>query len=65
MKTLKRKDEIVRVTDTKSDSYLNRGFSFCPKSEWKTNIRDFTKTKKEEDNTVKSETKKISKKKLK
>lgn len=50
MKTLKKKNpktnevEFRRVDDATADySVKNQGWSFCPKSEWKTNIRDFGK----------------------
>jgi len=50
MKTLKKTNpktsEIdYKRTDDKTADYAvkNQGWSFCPKSEWKTNIRDFGK----------------------
>jgi hypothetical protein len=43
MKTLKKNDEIVRVTDKEADEKVKWGWKFCPKHEWKTNVRDFGK----------------------
>ena len=48
MKTLKRKNEIIRVTDKEADEKVKFGWSFCPKHEWKTNVRDFGKKSKKE-----------------
>ena len=65
MKTLKRQTknevEYKRVQDDEADrlvSIQSNGWSFCPKSEWKENVRDFGKEKSES----KSETSKPSKK---
>lgn len=50
MKTLKRIDQktktvdFKRITDDKVESYLSSGWEYCPKSEWKTNVRDLNKT---------------------
>jgi len=65
MKTLKRNGEIVRTADNKVDELIARGYVYCPKSEWKTNVRDISikSTKDESGETIKTETKKISKKK--
>ena len=56
MKTLKKTNpktsEIdYKRTDDKTADYAvkNQGWSFCPKSEWKTNIRDFGKAKNSSD----------------
>lgn len=35
MKTLKREQEIVRVQETQVEAYLQNGWEFCSKSEWK------------------------------
>jgi len=41
MKTLKKDGNYVRVSDTEADEKVKYGWTFCPKSEWKTNVRDF------------------------
>jgi hypothetical protein len=46
MKTLKKAGNIIRVTDKEADEKLKFGWQFCPKSEWKTNVRDFGKAEK-------------------
>ena len=46
MKTLKKDGTIVRVTDKEADEKIKYGWIFCPKHEWKTNVRDFNKKKK-------------------
>jgi hypothetical protein len=47
MKTIKRekenKIEYRRVTDLEADKLTQTGWSFCPKTEWKKNVRDFGK----------------------
>jgi len=48
MKTMKKGDSIVRVTDKEADDKLRFGWSFCPKNEWKTNVRDFGKSSKKD-----------------
>ena len=49
MKTLKKSigQEIkyLRVSDGEADGYIRQGYSYCPRSEWKTNVRDFGKEK--------------------
>ena len=49
MKTLKKKIdtgfEYKRVTDNESEKYISLGWSYCPKTEWKVNVRDFGKVK--------------------
>ena len=50
MKTLKKDGNYVRVTDKEADEKVKYGWAFCPKNEWKTNVRDFArKTKKEKE----------------
>ncbi len=44
MKTLKLNDKIIRVADNDTDRFLQVGYTFVPKSEWKTKVRDFNKT---------------------
>jgi hypothetical protein len=63
MKTLKKsmgqETKYLRVSDGEANGYVRQGYSYCPRSEWKTNVRDFGKERSEE--TEKS-TKKKSKK---
>jgi hypothetical protein len=57
MKTLKRTNnnqtEYKRVKDHESDSLVKFGWSFCPKTEWKTQVRDFGKEPSEKPNKSK------------
>ena len=49
MKTIKRKNpktneiEIRRVDDQTAELQIKQGWSYCPKSEWKTGVRDVTR----------------------
>ena len=52
MKTIKKKNlkgemEYKRVNDSEGNNLTRVGWNFCPKTEWKENIRDFGKTKEE------------------
>jgi hypothetical protein len=44
MKTLKLNDKIIRVADNDTNRFLKVGYTFVPKSEWKTKVRDANKT---------------------
>jgi hypothetical protein len=44
MKTLKLNDKIIRVADNDTSRFLQVGYTFVPKSEWKTKVRDANKT---------------------
>jgi hypothetical protein len=45
MKCIKKGGEIRRVSDIDADNKVKvHGWSFIPKSEWKTQVRDFNKT---------------------
>jgi hypothetical protein len=44
MKTLKLNDKIIRVADNDTDRFLKVGYTFIPKAEWKTKVRDANKT---------------------
>ena len=44
MKTLKLNDKIIRVADNDTNRFLQVGYTFVPKSEWKTKVRDVNKT---------------------
>lgn len=35
MKTMKKNNEVVRITEEEVNDYLEKGFKFCPKIEWK------------------------------
>lgn len=43
MKTLKLNDKIIRVADNDTNRFLQVGYTFVPKSEWKTKVRDANK----------------------
>ena len=43
MKTLKLNDKIIRVADNDTNRFLKVGYTFVPKSEWKTKVRDANK----------------------
>lgn len=48
MKTVKKLDEILRVTDERADYLVkNQGYSYTPKQIWKTFVRDADKKQKE------------------
>jgi len=52
MKTLKKMNlkgemEYKRVNDSEGNNLTRVGWNFCPKTEWKENVRDFGKTKEE------------------
>ena len=49
MKTIRKNDEIIRVKDEQADAFLKKGYSFCSKKTWKTDVRDLNKKKKEAD----------------
>lgn len=57
MKTLKRNSEIIRVGENKVDYYLNLGYSYTSKSDWKKNVRDVEKQSKTESKKEKKEKK--------
>jgi len=45
MKCIKKDGEIRRVSDVDADNKVKvHGWSFVPKTEWKTKVRDFAKT---------------------
>ena len=44
MKTLKLNDKIIRVADNDTKRFLQVGYTFVPKSEWKIKVRDANKT---------------------
>ena len=48
MKTMKKGSEIVRISDDKYKSYLDRGYKYTSKSEWKEKVRDVNKRLAEE-----------------
>ena len=43
MKTIKLGDKFRRVNDTEASSLVSEGWSYCTKSEWKTEVRDKNK----------------------
>ena len=52
MKTVKKTNlkgemEYKRVNDSEGNNLTRVGWNFCPKTEWKENVRDFGKTKEE------------------
>jgi hypothetical protein len=40
MKTIKKNDKYLRVSDEEAFDKVEKGWEFCPKSEWKVSIRD-------------------------
>ena len=67
MKTIKKKNlkgemEYKRVNDSEGNNLTRVGWNFCPKTEWKENIRDFGKTKEEITKVDKSKKEKKTKK---
>lgn len=47
MKTMKKNSEIIRVPEEKVKNFLNMGYNYCPKDEWKKNVRDSDKPAKD------------------
>jgi len=47
MKTLKRNGNYIRVSDNEADEKVKFGWTFCPKNEWKTYVRDVNKQNRE------------------
>ena len=45
MKTIKRGDEIKRVSEKEAIFFVRNGWSYCSKSEWKVNRKTQTKPK--------------------
>jgi hypothetical protein len=46
MKTIIKNGKYDRVNDLEAVTRIKTGWSFCPKSEWKKNVRDFEKNDK-------------------
>ena len=40
MKTMQQGESIVRAAESQVNHYLRSGYQFCPKSVWKTQVRD-------------------------
>ena len=63
MKTLKKKNpktneiEFRRVDDRTAESQVKLGWSYCPKSEWKSEVRDISKAEAKRLAAEKAETK--------
>lgn len=47
MKTMKLNNNIVRVKEKDVDHHLDMGYKYTTKKDWKVNVRDFEKPKKE------------------
>lgn len=45
MKTMKFGEEIKRVKEKDVDSFLENGWNYCPKHEWKEKVRKLEKKK--------------------
>ena len=63
MKTIVRDGNYQRVQDADADMRVKTGWKFCPKSEWKTNVRDFERASREEIEAAKAEKKSKAKEK--
>ena len=44
MKTMRKGDTIVRAEEQQVNHYLRNGYTYCPKNEWKTQVRDAQRT---------------------
>lgn len=55
MKTIVKDGSYVRINDAEAEMKVKSGWSYCPKSEWKKNDRDFGKPSKEELEAQKAE----------
>lgn len=47
MKTIKKEAQIKRVQDSEAESFVKRGWTYCAKSEWKSQVRDVKVVKEE------------------
>jgi hypothetical protein len=41
MKTIVKDKQYMRINDVDADLRVKAGWKYCPKSDWKTNVRDF------------------------
>ena len=48
MKTMRNGSTIVRADESQVNHYLGTGFQFCPKKEWKEEVRDAKRTSPDE-----------------
>jgi len=57
MKTLKKNKDVVRMPDNLAESLVkkNKGWNYCPKSEWKKQQAKETETKKNKKKNTKKE----------
>mgnify|MGYP005847196297 CR=1 FL=1 len=63
MKIMKLGEEIRKVKEEQVNNYLSDGWSYCPRSEWKTKVRDpELKSKKVEEKKEEGEGKQKEKK---
>ncbi len=53
MKTMRKGDTIVRAEEQQVNHYLRNGYSYCPKNEWKTQVRDAQRTTPDEKKSTK------------
>lgn len=58
MKTMKHGEEIRKVKEDQVKDYLAIGWNYCPRSEWKTKVRDVMKAEKTEEVVEEKEKKK-------
>lgn len=61
MKTISKDGEIQRVDNETADVKVKTGWTFIPKSEWKTKVRDLRKAEKAEEAAKAAEKKKEKK----
>lgn len=57
MKTIVKDGKYVRINDVEAEQRVKAGWKYCPKSEWKSNVRDLGKPSKEEVEAEKQEKK--------
>ena len=55
MKTIVKNGEYMRLENSDAESRVKAGWKYCPKTEWKSNVRDFGKPTAEEVETAKAE----------
>ena len=62
MKTIKKGDDIKRVSDSEAEHKVkNQGYEYCPKNIWKTNVRNVApKAPKQEGTKSKKKGKKLT-----
>jgi hypothetical protein len=57
MKTMRKGDDIVRISDKQEKEFLSRGYEYCPKQVWKDQVRVIKEKKEAIKENLESKTK--------